>query len=192
MNCLIVCLQNEVYKIGKTTHTQIWKQREFAMYGFLFLSFLFIYLFFFSFLLSFCLSYTISPWARRGQHAPPSATCTNGIILIRGLSWLRTKILTLDILGSTRHFGWFSKWPPQKLKKVIYSVISACYHLICLLLWDKHQYLKTWNLFLIFKAKTYVLKCYFQDGRQFETQFSQIFIKVQMTKIYIPVSSLQI
>ena len=55
------------------------------------------------------------------MHPPPPATSTNGIILFRGPSWSRIKMLTLNILGSSRHFGWFSKWPPWKLRKVIYS-----------------------------------------------------------------------
>ena len=30
------------------------------------------------------------------------------------VDWTRLgiKMLTLDILGPTRHFGWFSRWPP--------------------------------------------------------------------------------
>ena len=102
-----------------------------------------------------------SPWARRGHHVPPSATSTCGIILFRGPSWLRIKMLTLDtVWDQPPHFGRFSKWPPRKLRKVIYGAISACYHLICLPLGAKHQYLRTWNSFLIYKAETHVFKCY--------------------------------
>ena len=116
---------------------------------------------------------------QEGSPCTPSATSTNDITLFRGPSWLRIKMLTLDILRSTRHFRWYSKWPSRKLRKAIYSVISACYHLICLLLGATHQYLRTWNSFLIFKANTHIFKCYFQDGHHFETQFSQMFVKIQ-------------
>ena len=36
-------------------------------------------------------------------------------------------MLTLDILGPTRHFGWLSRWPPLIKTKCIYNVISASY-----------------------------------------------------------------
>ena len=34
--------------------------------------------------------------------------------IVHWTPWLRIKMLTLDISGPTRHFGWFSRWPPWK------------------------------------------------------------------------------
>ena len=52
-------------------------------------------------------------------------------------------VLTLDILLPTRHFGWFSRWPPSKNDKL---------HV------EYNRTLKTSNL-LIFMSKTCMYEC---------------------------------
>ena len=49
------------------------------------------------------------PWNRSSHHAPLSVSC---LILLIGHPCLRIKIISRDILGLIRHFGWFSRWPP--------------------------------------------------------------------------------
>ena len=61
--------------------------------------------------------------------------------------WLRIKMLMLNILGTTVYFGWFSRWPPRQKTKCLHGVISDSHHLLCLLLWADHLYLKILNSF---------------------------------------------
>ena len=92
-------------------------------------------------------------------------------------------MLTIDILGSSRHFGRFSKWPPRKMAIYLYRLISAPYHLLGYFLAEQ-LYLRFSTPFLISKTKFKILKMLYPRWRHFESQFSHIFINIIFSVIF--------
>ncbi len=65
---------------------------------------------------------------------PLPGSSMSGVILFRELFWSRIKMLTLNILGWTRHFDHFSKWPPQNPQK-LHLLIYRLMHILEIWFW---------------------------------------------------------
>ena len=72
------------------------------------------------------------------------------LILFSGHPLLRIKMLTLDIFGPIRHFGWFHDGHHEKRHKCLYSVISVISVMLTFFGVD-HPYLRPSTPYLIQK-----------------------------------------
>ena len=52
--------------------------------------------------------------------------------IVHWTSLIKNQDVNTRFLGSHPPFWIVSRWPPSKKSKYLYSVISACYHLLCL------------------------------------------------------------